>query len=152
MHPRFPRIATFATQRIRLRNALGGAYADPSVHISGIVHSCPHLGYLNYICNAYRGAVGTEYVGAAAAPAHAPATSPSYALTQRRITHNAERSRARSANIRRPIHMLFYVCVFAVAEACRRSLRAVTCVSDRVSRVQAQYKGMRHAYKHARLS
>lgn len=37
---------------------------DPSTHISGIVHSCPHLGYLNYICNAYRGTVDTEYVGA----------------------------------------------------------------------------------------
>lgn len=64
--PRFPRIATYAdtiTQRSgrRLR-------ADPSTHISGIVHSCPHLGYLNYICNAYRGTVGTEYVGAD--PAH----------------------------------------------------------------------------------
>lgn len=29
------------------------------------MHSCPHLGYLNYICNAYRDAVGTEYVGIA---------------------------------------------------------------------------------------
>lgn len=65
---RFPRIATFATQ-IRLRNAApGGGYADPSTHISGIVHSCPHLGYLNYICNAYRGTVGTKYVGASARP------------------------------------------------------------------------------------
>lgn len=27
------------------------------------MHSCPHLPYLNYICNAYRGVVGTEYVG-----------------------------------------------------------------------------------------
>lgn len=49
-------------RRIRLRNTPGNAYADPSAHISGIVHSCPHLGYLNYICNAYRDAVGTEYV------------------------------------------------------------------------------------------
>lgn len=63
LHLRFPRIATFAARRIRLRNAAGNAYANPSAHISGIVHSCPHLGYLNYICNAYRDAVGTEYVG-----------------------------------------------------------------------------------------
>lgn len=63
LHSRFPRIATFAARRIRLRNAPGSAYANPSAHISGIVHSCPHLGYLNYICNAYRDAVGTEYVG-----------------------------------------------------------------------------------------
>lgn len=55
-------------RRIRLRNAPGSAYADPSTHISGIVHSCPHLGYLNYICNAYRDAVGTEHVGFAHAP------------------------------------------------------------------------------------
>lgn len=53
LHSRFPRIATFAAW-IRLRNAPGSAYADPSAHISGIVHSCPHLGYLNYICNVYR--------------------------------------------------------------------------------------------------
>lgn len=63
LHSRFPRIATFAARRIRLRNAPGSAYANPSAYISGIVHSCPHLGYLNYICNAYRDAVGTEYVG-----------------------------------------------------------------------------------------
>lgn len=28
--------------------------ADPSAHTSAIVHSCPHLSYLNYICNAHR--------------------------------------------------------------------------------------------------
>lgn len=63
LYSRFPRIATFAARRIRLRNAPGSAYANPSAHISDIVHSCPHLDYLNYICNAYRDAVGTEYVG-----------------------------------------------------------------------------------------
>lgn len=68
LHSRFPRIATFAARRIRLRNAPGSAYADPSAHISGIVHSCPHLGYLNYICNAYHDVVGTEYIGFAHVP------------------------------------------------------------------------------------
>lgn len=53
------------------------------------MHSCPHLRYLNYICNAYRGAVGTEYVGAT--PRRRRRRR--YALTRRR-THNVERSRA----------------------------------------------------------
>lgn len=50
---RFLRIAA----RIRLCNgcvAANGVRADPSAHTSAIVHSCPHLSYLNYICNAHR--------------------------------------------------------------------------------------------------
>lgn len=41
-------IRDYATLRAAL---IRGSIAN----ISGIVHSCPHLGYLNYICNAYRG-------------------------------------------------------------------------------------------------
>ena len=34
--------------------AAANGCADPSAHTSAIVHSCPHLSYLNYICNAHR--------------------------------------------------------------------------------------------------
>lgn len=93
------------------------------------MHSCPHLGYLNYICNAYRGAVGTEYVGAAASRMRRDVGDERVTLNARALPDEHTRTSIRS--------MLFYVCVFAVAEACRRSLRAVARVSDRVSRVQA---------------
>lgn len=44
---------------IRLCNARPAGSADPSTHISAIVHSCPHLSYLNYICNAHRSPADT---------------------------------------------------------------------------------------------
>lgn len=109
-------------RRIRLRNAPGSAYADPSTHISGIVHSCPHLGYLNYICNAYRDAVGTEHVGFA----HAPRLRRRRRQRRRRRRRHRRRGRttyvysslkrtsvcthALSANARERTHTRFHVC------------------------------------------
>lgn len=152
LHLRFPRISTFAAQRILLRNAPGNAYTNPSAHISGIVHSCPHLGYLNYICNAYRDAVGTEYVGLA------------HAL---RLRHRRRRCRRRGGDhvcirlLTGETHVRMCSCAFS--EYTRTYLPAVSrvyaVVSARVGAPSRRYRirasrvhGVAHAYAHASAS
>lgn len=133
LHSRFPRIATFAARRIRLRNAPGSAYADPSAHISGIVHSCPHLGYLNYICNAYRDAVGTEYVGFAHAlrlrrgvGVGVVEGSHTRTFTHRRNARPCVYSRAFSEYMQTDSHVVsrVYVNVSALLRRCSLRIRA----------------------------
>jgi len=120
LYSRFLWIATFTVWRIWLRNAPGSAYANPSAHISGIVHSCPHLDYLNYICNAYRDVVGTEYVDFAHAlrlrlrhrrrSRRRNRGRTMYAYVYSSVKHTSICAHALSANIRKRTHTRFHVC------------------------------------------